>query len=333
MYENKPKEKSPELKKALADTYVIMEAFGVPTGGFTERRLEKMALCILALAGLKKPFNWKWTKDISDGVSMRSRDIIDYINENLEDHISSGSYDDIRRKDLKFTVLAGIVVRTKPASASNDSTRGYAISHEHAELIKHFGGAEWGKRVTEFMKSRKSLAEKLLDDRKIKQIPIKLPDGVGSFSPGQHNELQKAIVEQFLPRFGGGAELLYIGDTAKKKIYMNDKTLKKINFFELSHGMLPDIIAYSQGKNWLFLVEAVYTSGPMSKTRVLELKELTKSCTADIVYVSAFLNKATFRKWMTEIAWETEAWIAESPDHLVHFNGSKFLGPYKEDTR
>jgi len=33
---------------------------------------------------------------------------------------------------------------------------------------------------------------------------------------------------------------------------------------------------------------------------------------------------------MTDIAWETEVWIADNPDHLVHFNGDKFLGSYKE---
>jgi type II restriction enzyme len=324
------KEKSPELKKAIADTYIILEAFGVPTGGITKRRLERMALCILALAGLKKPFNWKATKDITDGISMRSRDIIDYMNENLEENISSGSYDDIRRKDLNYTVLAGIVVRTKPSAASNDSTRGYAIDREYAELIRQFGIRDWGKRVAEFIKTRPSLAEKLSEKREIKQVPIKLPSGIELFSPGQHNELQKEVVEKFLPRFGYKAELLYIGDTAKKKIYMDEKTLKKMNFFELSHGMLPDIIAYSSEKNWLFLIEAVYTSGPMSKTRVLQLKDFTKDCTAEIIYVSAFLDRATFRKWMSEIAWETEAWIAESPDHMIHFNGSKFLGPYRK---
>ncbi len=30
---------------------------------------------------------------------------------------------------------------------------------------------------------------------------------------------------------------------------------------------------------------------------------------------------------MLDVAWETEVWIADNPDHLVHFNGHKFLGP------
>lgn len=326
-----PKEKSKELKRAIGDTVAMMRAFGVPTGKLTQRRLEKMALCFLALAGLKKPFEWKGTKDIKDGVSMRSRDIIGFINRNLEDRISLGSYDDIRRKDLKLPVMAGVVVRTKPSSARNDSTRGYAISHEHAELIRNFGSRDWERRAATFMRTKPSLAAKLSDERKMRLIPIRLPSGIGRFSPGQHNELQRKIIEDFLPRFGRGARLLYVGDTAKKMKFMDEKTLLKLRFFELSHGELPDVIAYSPKRNWMFLIEAVHTSGPMSSTRVVELKELAKDCTAEIIYVSAFLDRATFRKWMAEIAWETEAWIAEAPDHLVHFNGSKFLGPYSKN--
>ena len=63
--------------------------------------------------------------------------------------------------------------------------------------------------------------------------------------------------------------------------------------------------------------------------RLLTLKRLTASCTVEIVYITAFLNKDTFRRFITDIAWETEVWIATDPDHLIHFNGDKFLGPYK----
>lgn len=148
---------------------------------------------------------------------------------------------------------------------------------------------------------------------------------------GQHNDLQKAIIEEFLPRYGHGCEVLYIGDTANKLLFIDADKLKSLHFFELSHDELPDIIAYNTNKNWLYLIEAVHSSGSISEVRMLELKRLTTGCTADIVYVTAFLTKAEFRKWAAEIAWETEVWIAENPDHLIHFNGGKFLGPYKGD--
>jgi adenine-specific DNA-methyltransferase len=44
--------------------------------------------------------------------------------------------------------------------------------------------------------------------------------------------------------------------------------------------------------------------------------------------VTAFPDRVTFRKFAKDIAWETEVWIADNPDHMIHFNGDKFLGPY-----
>ena len=180
------------------------------------------------------------------------------------------------------------------------------------------------------MADRPTLAERLDAARHIGLVPIKLPDGTTiEFSPGEHNLLQKAIIEHFLPRFGYGAEVLYIGDTAKKFLVRDAAKLKALKFFELEHGELPDIVAYSEKKNWLFLIEAVHSSGPISPIRLLELKRLAKECTADIVFITAFLNRDIFRKFAPDIAWETEVWIADAPDHMVHFDGDKFLGPYK----
>lgn len=323
--------KKSELKKTINEALFMLDSFGTPIKDLTPRRMERMALCILALADVKKSSEWKNTKDISQGVSMKSRDIINYINKNLQDKISLGSYDDIRRKDLKLAVLNGVVVRTKPGSARNDSTRGYAISKEHAELMRNFGKSDWVKKLSLLLKGQTTLMEKLSEEREMEKIPIILPNGGKlQFSPGEHNLLQKAIIEDFLPRFGYGAEVLYVGDTADKFLYMDETKLKELKFFELSHGELPDIIAYCKEKNWLFLIEAVHSFGPISKTRYLELQELTKDCSAEIIFVTAFPDRATFRTWVADIAWETEVWIAESPDHLIHFNGDKFLGPHKK---
>jgi type II restriction enzyme len=148
------------------------------------------------------------------------------------------------------------------------------------------------------------------------------------FGPGEHNELQKFIIEEFLPRFGQGAQVLYVGDTQDKLLFVEEDRLQTLGFFELSHEKLPDVLAYSREKNWLFLIEAVHSANPITELRKRTLEQLTKSCKADIIYVSAFLNRAAFRKFSFEIAWETEVWIAESPDHLIHFNGDKFLGPH-----
>ncbi|MEM7184684.1 MAG: BsuBI/PstI family type II restriction endonuclease [Spirochaetota bacterium] len=185
--------------------------------------------------------------------------------------------------------------------------------------------------VSQALKNIKPLDQKLKRQREIPKLSVTTPSNdVLTFSIGEHNNLQKAIIEDFLPRYGYNCELLYIGDTADKYLYINEQQLKELNFFKIAHETLPDIIAYSKKKNWLYLIEAVHSSGAINEIRLLELQKVTEKCTADIIYVTAFLNKSKFRQFISEIAWETEVWIAENPDHLIHFNGDKFLGPYKD---
>ena len=163
-------------------------------------------------------------------------------------------------------------------------------------------------------------------------MPLALPDGsVVYLSPGEHNVLQVAIVEQLGPRFAPGAVVLYIGDTALKHVVYAATALKKIGVPITEHDKLPDVVLYRPVKNWLYLIEAVTSHGPVSPKRHRELEGVLARCTADRVYITAFLSIQEFRKYAAEIAWETEVWIADNPDHMIHFNGPKFLGPYKPD--
>ena len=286
-------------------------------------------MSFLAVAGISR--TWKEAKGMDERRFLKTREIISFINNNFDEKISSGSYDDIRRKDLKMLVLAGLILNSaeNPVAATNDPTRGYTLAPDFAELVRSFGTRTWKAQLSAFMESRVELKELLGRRRQIEKIDVVLPSGKQlEFSRGQHNVLQKQIIEEFLPRYGQGCQVLYVGDTADKFLYLEKEKLEQLNFFELAHNELPDIIAYNSKKNWLFLIEAVHSSGSINELRILELKRLTKHCTAEIVYVTAFLTKIEFRKWATQIAWETEAWIAENPDHLIHFNGDKFLGPY-----
>ena len=318
--------KSKQVQKIINEALDILENVGIPMDK-TERGLEKMAVCFLAVANVTKD----WSKAI-ENANLKSRDIINFVNKNFEENISSGSYDDIRRKDLKLLVLADIVVNSgvNKGSATNDPTRGYALHADFKKLIETYGTPSWNKNLKAFNKNRPSLADILARKRDIKKIPVKLPNGKPiELSLGEHNVLQKEIIEQFIPRFGSDSVVLYIGDTSNKSLHIEVKELEKLNFFELSHDELPDIIAYSKKNNWLYLIEAVHSSGPMSETRVLELKRMLKDCKAELIFVTAFLTKEKYIKWAAQIAWETEVWVANNPDHMIHFNGHKFLGAYK----
>jgi type II restriction enzyme len=318
--------KPKKIQKIINEALDILESVGIPVTTKTDRGLERMAVCFMAVASVTND----WTK-ASDKFHFKTREIISIVNKNFKEKISPGSYDDIRRKDLKLLVIADLILNSGDnlSAATNDPTRGYALHPDFKNLIVHYGKSTWVEKLQDFNKNKPSLAELLARKRNIEHIPITLPGGKPlQLSLGEHNVLQKEIIEQFLPRFGRDCEILYIGDTSNKMLHIEEVALKELNFFKLSHDELPDIIAFSKKHNWLYLIEAVHSSGPMSEIRVHELKRLLNECKAELIFVTAFLSRTEFRKWSMDIAWETEVWISDNPDHLIHFNGHKFLGAY-----
>jgi hypothetical protein len=310
----------------------VLEALGVPLDGLTARRQEKMAKAFLAVAGLKPGMAWRYAKDNNDKHQLLSRQIITFMNTHLGENIADSSYDDIRRKDLLLPEQALIVLKSakNPDANTNDGTRGFALNPAAAIAVRDFGAPTWEASVAQFLQGRKTLAQELRRDRDLARIPVQIKSDVAlTFSPGKHNVLQKHIIENFLPLFGFGAKVLYVGDTANKGLFLDQAGLTAIQFFELSHDKLPDVVAYSRKKNWLYLIEAVTTANPITELRRRTLKALTQSCTADVIFITAFPDRTTYRKFAKDIAWETEVWIADAPEHMIHFNGDKFLGPHK----
>ena len=90
---------------------------------------------------------------------------------------------------------------------------------------------------------------------------------------------------------------------------------------------MPDVVLYREDKDWIYFVESVTSVGPMDSKRILELTEMTKNVTAGKSFVTAFLDFKTYKRFSESLAWETEVWIAEMPEHMIHLNGDKFLGP------
>lgn len=326
------KNKARLIEQLVVQALDILGALGIPIDGLTKRRKERMAKAFLAVAGLKPGQTWADAQSNDTGHRLLSRAIIRFMNSHLAENIADGSYDDIRRKDLVLPVTAGIVLKSaeNPDADTNDGTRAYALPPEVGALIRLYGTSEWESALEGFLCDQRTLAEQLSRRRDLSRIDVTVGDGCKlQFSPGPHNQLQKQIIEDFLPLFGHGAQVLYVGDTADKFLFIDEDKLKTLNFFELAHDKLPDVVAYSSEKNWLFLVEAVHSANPISELRRHTLETLAEGCTADLVYVTAFPTKDVFRKHAKDIAWETEVWIADAPEHLIHFNGDKFLGPHK----
>ena len=319
---NKPK----RIATLINNMLKVLDVIGIPMDTIGERTKIRIAEAVLAVADIKKAFSE--AKSVADNHFLTTRQIIDFENKYLAEKASPGSYDDIRRHHLILLIKAGYIVNSSAVEtqSTNNPTRGYALTVEFAELLHSFGTTEWENSLALFKQKNEELKEILQRKRELEKIPVTLPDGVKiRLSAGEHNQLQKDIVEKFLPRFGFGAEVLYIGDTTDKFLVRNDDKLDALHFFTLEHEELPDVVAYSESKNLLFMIEAVHSYGQMSEIRVDKLKEKLHDCTANLIFVSAFENKAIFRKFSTDIAWESEVWLADSPDHMIHFNGYKFL--------
>lgn len=318
--------KSEHVQKLYSDMLDILTAVGIPVKELSsDRRREKMAGACLAAGQIVDSF--KEAKSVMNGSFLKTRDIIIFENEHYGEHISSGSYDDIRRKDLKMLVDEGFVVNSSELdqAATNNPNRGYTLSAPFANLLKVYGTSKWDERLAYFIEIHQKTKEELARKRAMERIPVTLPSGLTlELSTGEHNLLQKKIVEDFLSLFGMGAEVFYIGDSSDKYLHRDTEALQQLHI-SLEHGKLPDIVAYSHEKNLLFLIEAYHSSNPMNNERVCSLKQLVADCGANVVYVTAFLNKLEGLKHLKEIAWETEVWFANEPEHMMHLNGYKFL--------
>ncbi|MBI3879603.1 MAG: hypothetical protein HY301_06010 [Verrucomicrobia bacterium] len=169
--------------------------------------------------------------------------------------------------------------------------------------------------------------------REVEAQRWRMPDGTFFYNPRYRwCLLIKAIIEHFCPTFSPGGVVLYIGDTENKFVHLEAAGLAALGVTLDSAAKIPDVIVHYTAKNWLLLIEAVTSAGPVDGKRRKELKDLFAGCKAGLVFVTAFENRRTMQSFVSQIAWESEVWIAEDPDHMIHFNGERFLGPYPDVT-
>jgi hypothetical protein len=151
-----------------------------------------------------------------------------------------------------------------------------------------------------------------------------------STAGGRWGVLVRAIVEHFCDRWTPGAVVLGIRDPKQNGVHLNAKALTALGVTLDSAAKIPDVIVHHRARNWLLLIEAVTSAGPVDGKRRKELKDLFAGCKAGLVFVTAFETRRTMQSLLSHIAWESEVWIADDPDHMIHFNGERFLGPYPD---
>ena len=151
----------------------------------------------------------------------------------------------------------------------------------------------------------------------------------------KHSQLQAAITRDFVSHFAPDINLLYSGDGAKQTLVFEKEMFAHIGVPLADFAGLPDTILFDEHKNWLFLIQAITLGSPkpISSDRHVALEELFKNCTAGRIYVNAFLDFATYKKFITDIAWETQVWVAEAPSHMIHNMGIDSWGRAKSRQR
>jgi hypothetical protein len=322
-----------QQKEKLEQAKSLLKALGLPKAQYNDRS----GWVFLALANVRPSDSWgDATAPLLPTVS-----IMEHIRTQYGMDYKPNSRETIRRQTLHQFEQARLVDRNRddPTRATNSKDNNYSLNQPVLNILAEFPDGEWLARLGEYKAAVPELTaqyERALEKHK---IPISLPSGETiKLSPGKHNQLHADIVHEFCSRFvGGGGRLLYIGDTASsrkeggKLMYLESDYLESLGVPPMSHDKLPDVVVFDEDREWLYLIEAVTSHGPISPKRWIELEHAFKDCKVGLVYVTAFPDRAEFRKNAADIAWETEVWIADNPDHMIHFNGDRFLGPHDKE--
>lgn len=311
-------------KKALIKSALqILAALGLPKA----QQNERSALSLLALLNLQPKKSWPQAESPLMGITP----IMEWIRDYYDKDYAPNTRETIRRQTMHQFVDAGLAVYNpdNPARPVNSPAAVYQIESFALELLHSFGTLAWNNNLNTYLAKRQTVAARYANEREQSLVPVQIAPGkVIKLSPGEHSKLIREIIESFAARFVPGAVLIYAGDTGEKWGYFEKSLLGKLGVEVETHGKMPDVVLHYSDRNWLLLVESVTSHGPVDGKRHAELAKLFASSKAGLVYVTAFPNRSIMSRYLGEIAWETEVWVADAPSHLIHFNGERFLGPY-----
>jgi adenine-specific DNA-methyltransferase len=311
-------------KKRIREALSILHILGLPRN----QQNDRSALTLLALLGMRANTLW----DDASMPQMGITEMMGFFRDFYGIRYAPNTRETVRRQTVHQFMQAGLAIANpdNPSRLINSPKTKYQIEPSALKLLRTFGTDAWEGNLHQYLKAANQLAALQLREREMTLIPVILPDGVQiMLSAGGQNELIKQVIEEFCPRFTPAGKVIYVGDAGEK---LNEH---EVIYFEMlgikvdKHGKMPDVIVHMPDKDWLVLIEAVTSHGPIDVKRHNELQELFKGSQAGLVYVTAFETRKTLLKYLQEIDWETEVWVAESPSHIIHFNGERFLGPYK----
>ncbi|HHT0498761.1 TPA: BsuBI/PstI family type II restriction endonuclease [Raoultella planticola] len=312
-----------KAQEKIEQSLEILRLLGMPRAQINERS----ALTLLALLDLHPEGEWSKIQRPMIGVTP----IMDWCRDVYGKEYAPNTRETFRRQTLHQFCDGGIALYNpdEPNRAVNSPKACYQIAPELHTVLLTYGTTKWDKSLKAHMKNISTLVEQYAMARKMEMIPLTLNDGTDLIlSPGAHSQLIKDIIVEFGPRFAPEAEVIYIGDTGAKEDHFRKERLAELGVTVNRKGKLPDVVLYWKERNWLLLIESVTSHGPVDGKRHGELAKLFANAKPGLVYVTAFPDRKVMARYLMELSWETEVWVADSPTHMIHLNGDRFLGPH-----
>ncbi|HCR0781810.1 TPA: Eco57I restriction-modification methylase domain-containing protein [Klebsiella aerogenes] len=312
-----------KAQEKIEQSLEILRLLGMPRAQINERS----ALTLLALLDLHPDGDWSKIQRPMLGVTP----IMDWCRDVYGKEYAPNTRETFRRQTLHQFCDGGIALYNpdEPNRAVNSPKACYQIAPELHTVLLTYGTPKWDESLKAHMGSISTLVEQYAMARKMEMIPLKLNDGTDLIlSPGAHSQLIKDIIVEFGPRFAPEAEVIYIGDTGAKEDHFRKERLEDLGVTVNRKGKLPDVVLYWEERNWLLLIESVTSHGPVDGKRHSELAKLFANAKPGLVYVTAFPDRKIMAKYLMDLSWETEVWVADAPTHMIHLNGDRFLGPH-----
>ncbi|MEH2261558.1 BsuBI/PstI family type II restriction endonuclease [Nostoc sp.] len=302
-------------KSRIDEARQILTQLGFPG----TQRSPQLALTLLALLDLKPTDSWQ----LADSPSIGIKPMMDFMTQHYGKTYKPNTRESVRDGAVHSFLDAALIVVNPddPSRPTTSRNTVYQIENSALELLRTYGTDKWEKSIGSYLISAEPRKKHYVQKREISGISIVINEKIKTLSPGGQNILIEKIIKDFVPRFTPSGKLIYVGDTAKKFFHFDKAAFVDLGVNIDFHGKIPDVIIHFTTHNWLVLIEAVTSQGAINPKRKEELEVLFRGVQIPLVMVTTFLSRKAMKKYLPEIAWETDVWVAEDLTHLIHFNG------------
>ena len=308
------------MQSHIEEALIILKALGLPR----QQQNERSALTLLALSHMTPETNWRDADNPLVGITP----MMEFFAQHYGKAYKPNTRETVRRQTVHQFLQAGLITINPdhPARPVNSPKAVYQIETSALELLRTYGTEDWGRNLSAYLATVETLQQKYAQERQASRLVVPLAQNPAlTLSPGGQNVLIQQIIANFVPNFAPEGKVLYIGDADEKFAVYEKENLAALNVQVEEHGKMPDVIVHDPVRNRLILMEAVTSHGPVDAKRREELLYLFQASTSNVILITAFLNRKVMNKYLNDISWETEIWLADAPSHMIHFNGDKFL--------